>query len=101
MGAVRPPRSALAEGELETPSARRWGRWGRRTFAVEVLESDAAGAVDAQNAPTTIVFWDRTDTKNGPRLLVGEESDDAQPLFKRSSVAAFEPSVTGEANLEC
>ena len=68
---------------------------------------DAAGAVDAQNAPTapwkslrdshkrpppSLVVKGLKKTTNGPRLRAGEESDDTQTAYR---VAAFQTFLSG------
>jgi hypothetical protein len=73
---------------------------------------DGAAAVDAQNAPTAAWktrrrvshtahrhSWIQENEERGPRLRAAKQSTiltppTAWPLFKRSSVAAFERSVT-------
>jgi hypothetical protein len=67
---------------------------------------DAAGAVDAQTAPTApwkslrdfhkrpppAMCLKGLKTKNGPRLRAGEESDDTQTAYR---VAAFQTFLSG------
>jgi hypothetical protein len=67
---------------------------------------DAAGAVDAQTAPTApwkslrdshkrpppSLFLETLKTQNGPRLRAGEESDDTQTAYR---VAAFQTFLSG------
>jgi hypothetical protein len=66
---------------------------------------DAAGAVDAQTAPTAPwkslhdshkrpppICFGRLKTKNCPRLRAGEQSDDTQTAYR---VAAFQTFLSG------